>query len=249
MFPYSATNVKQTTDCPVDTDKSNRAFVHGADAISMSSSEIDDSDNDHDYVPDSESEERDEPDYDFDRLKDGSEVIDTDSTDLFSADTDHLAKAIHRQENAIEYIKPSACAFNYNDLLLVWSTNNPNNREDLTMLNVQPQAFDTKLADLSSTDSVNYDSNDTALSKTTDASLVKTKSHQEKVTQLTKSSAGAFNHLFTVIPTNNTTDRVYDKKFYCLFCRSAQSKLPPHLTNKHCDEKEVQLYMQEKDTK
>ena len=94
-----------------------------------------------------------------------------------------------------------------------------------------------------------YDANDTALSKTTDASLLLSKSRQEKVAQSTKSSAGAFNHLFTVIPTNNTTDRVYDKKFYCLFCRSAQSKLSCHLTNKHCDEKEVQLYMQEKDTK
>ena len=116
------------------------------------------------------------------------------------------------------------------------------------MLNVQPQAFDTKLADLSSTDSLNQDSNDTALSKTTDASLDKTRSRQEKVTQSTKSSAGAFNHVFKVIPTNNTTDRVYDKKFYCLFCKSAQSKLPRHLINKHRGEKEVQLYMQEKDT-
>ena len=246
---HITTDVKRTTGCPVEADKSNRAFVYRADAISRPSSEIDDSDNDPDYVPDSESEERDEPDYDFDRLKVGSEVIDTDSTDFISADTDHLAKAIHRQENAIEYIKPSACALNYNDLSPVWSTNNPNNRVDLAMLNVQPQAFDTKLADLSSTDSVNQDSNDTALSKTTDASLDKTRSRQEKVTQSTKLSAGAFNHLFKVIPTNNTTDRVYDKKFYCLFCKSAQSKLPRHLTNKHRDEKEVQLYMQEKDTK
>ena len=68
------------------------------------------------------------------------------------------------------------------------------------MLNVQLQAFDTKLADLSSTDSVNHNSYDTALSKTTDASLVKTKSLKEKVAQSTKSAVGAFNHLFTVIP-------------------------------------------------
>ena len=88
------------------------------------------------YVPDSEGEEKDEADYDFDRLKDGSEVINTDSTDFISADIDHLAKAIHRQKNAIEYIKSSACAFNYYDLSPVWSTNNLNNRVDLAMLNV-----------------------------------------------------------------------------------------------------------------
>ena len=113
---HITTDVKRTTGCPVEADKSNRAFVYRADAISMPSSEIDDSDNDPDYVPDSESEERDEPDYDFDRLKVGSEVIVTDATDFISADTDHLTKAIHRQENAIEYIKPSACALDYNDL-------------------------------------------------------------------------------------------------------------------------------------
>ena len=121
----------------------------------------------------------------------------------------------------------------------------------MTPVRLQPAApwsgVKHSTTELPTTDSVNYD--DTALSKTTDGSLVKTKSHQEKVTQLTKSSAGAFNHLFTVIPTNNTTDRVYDKKFYFLFCRSTQSKLPRHLTNKHCGEKEVQWYMQEKDTK
>ena len=84
--------------------------------MALPSSAIDDSDNDPDYVLDSESVERDETDNDFDRLKVLSEVIDTDSADMFSADTDILAKVSHTQENGIENIKPSACAFNYYDL-------------------------------------------------------------------------------------------------------------------------------------
>lgn len=53
---------------------------------------------------------------------------------------------------------------------------------------------------------------------------------------------------YTVMPTSNTAFRVYDKKFYCLYCNVPQSKLPRHLINKHADEKEVQLYVQKKKT-
>ena len=49
----------------------------------------------------------------------------------------------------------------------------------------------------------------------------------------------------SVQPTNNIQCRKYDKKFYCLYCEEARSKLPDHLIARHKDEDDVAKYMSE----
>lgn len=69
------------------------------------------------------------------------------------------------------------------------------------------------------------------------------KSHAKAATQ----NSTDLSTTYTVMSTNNNSSRVYDKKFYCLYCDKAQSKLPRHLRTHHSNEKEVQMYMAEKD--
>lgn len=47
--------------------------------------------------------------------------------------------------------------------------------------------------------------------------------------------------------TNSASNRVYDKKYYCMFCDNTYSKLPRHLVSQHQNEKEVIAYIQAKD--
>ncbi len=49
-----------------------------------------------------------------------------------------------------------------------------------------------------------------------------------------------------IVPvTNNKGGRQWDKKHYCLFCSSSQSKLPRHFQEQHMEEREVIDYMRE----
>lgn len=45
-----------------------------------------------------------------------------------------------------------------------------------------------------------------------------------------------------VAQTNNQSRRIYDKKYFCIFCGNLYCKLTRHLVNIHSNEKEVMAY-------